>query len=227
MLRQRLENGLKNISFFVVPSAVAFVVLGDVVVATIYRGGQFQSDRCDVCVECAGGFGCGPAGYDFGQAVFLCVLCVAGYAHAVELRDHSRGVDGRAWAICSRCRFPGCWALIATGGSPGSRFRRAWRDGWSLRCFAARCRRASVQVVASVSRVSHGSGWAPCFPQHLAYGVKLMLPFHAPRRLHLVLSTVGDWPICSFGLLGSAARCPQDYLAWKLTPALQPWTADF
>ena len=39
VLRQRLESGLKNISFFVVPSAVAFVVLGDVVVATIYRGG--------------------------------------------------------------------------------------------------------------------------------------------------------------------------------------------
>ena len=41
VLRRRLENGLKNISFFVVPSAVAFVVLGDVVVATIYRGGHF------------------------------------------------------------------------------------------------------------------------------------------------------------------------------------------
>ena len=40
MLRQRLESGLKNISFFVVPSAVAFVVLGDVIVATIYRAGQ-------------------------------------------------------------------------------------------------------------------------------------------------------------------------------------------
>jgi putative peptidoglycan lipid II flippase len=41
VLRQRLENGLKNISFFVVPSAMAFVVLGDVVVATIYRTGNF------------------------------------------------------------------------------------------------------------------------------------------------------------------------------------------
>ncbi|MGC2398578.1 MAG: murein biosynthesis integral membrane protein MurJ [Acidobacteriaceae bacterium] len=41
VLRMRLENGLKNISFFVVPSAVAFALLGDVVVATIYRGGNF------------------------------------------------------------------------------------------------------------------------------------------------------------------------------------------
>lgn len=41
VLRQRLTQGLQNIAFFVVPSAVAFLILGDVVVATIYRTGQF------------------------------------------------------------------------------------------------------------------------------------------------------------------------------------------
>ena len=41
-LRQRLTAGLQQIAFFVIPSAVAFVVLGDVVVATIYRSGHFQ-----------------------------------------------------------------------------------------------------------------------------------------------------------------------------------------
>ena len=43
VLRRRLELGLQNIAFFVVPSAVAFLVLGDVVVATIYRGGHFTA----------------------------------------------------------------------------------------------------------------------------------------------------------------------------------------
>jgi putative peptidoglycan lipid II flippase len=42
-LRQRLTIGLQQIAFFVIPSAVAFVLLGDVVVATIYRTGQFQT----------------------------------------------------------------------------------------------------------------------------------------------------------------------------------------
>ena len=42
-LRQRLRQGLHQISFFVIPSAVAFVLLGDVVVATIYRSGHFQA----------------------------------------------------------------------------------------------------------------------------------------------------------------------------------------
>ncbi|HVW77679.1 MAG TPA: murein biosynthesis integral membrane protein MurJ [Alloacidobacterium sp.] len=40
-LRQRLAAGLQNIAFFVIPSAVAFVVLGDMIVSTIYRSGRF------------------------------------------------------------------------------------------------------------------------------------------------------------------------------------------
>jgi len=45
-LRQRLTQGLQQIAFFVIPSAVAFVLLGDVIVATIYRTrtGHFQGD---------------------------------------------------------------------------------------------------------------------------------------------------------------------------------------
>lgn len=45
VLRGRLNAGLRQISFFVVPSAVAFLVLGDVIVAAIYRTGRFtQAD---------------------------------------------------------------------------------------------------------------------------------------------------------------------------------------
>jgi putative peptidoglycan lipid II flippase len=41
-LRTRLRQGLQQIAFFVIPSAVGFVLLGDVIVATIYRSGHFQ-----------------------------------------------------------------------------------------------------------------------------------------------------------------------------------------
>lgn len=44
-LRQRLTAGLQHIAFFVIPSAVAFVLLGDVIVATIYRTGRFGHDQ--------------------------------------------------------------------------------------------------------------------------------------------------------------------------------------
>ena len=40
-LRGRLSRGLEQISYFVVPSAAAFLLLGDVVVATLYRSGVF------------------------------------------------------------------------------------------------------------------------------------------------------------------------------------------
>jgi putative peptidoglycan lipid II flippase len=42
-VRQRLAQGLQQIAFFVVPSAAAFLFLGDVVVATIYRSGEFTT----------------------------------------------------------------------------------------------------------------------------------------------------------------------------------------
>jgi putative peptidoglycan lipid II flippase len=43
-LRKRLTAGLQQIAYFVIPSAVAFALLGDVVIAAIYRTGQFQRD---------------------------------------------------------------------------------------------------------------------------------------------------------------------------------------
>jgi putative peptidoglycan lipid II flippase len=43
-LRSRLEAALKRMAFFVVPSVVAFLVLGDVVIATLYQTGRFGRD---------------------------------------------------------------------------------------------------------------------------------------------------------------------------------------
>jgi putative peptidoglycan lipid II flippase len=41
ILRTRLNAGLRQIAFFVIPSAAAFLVLGDVVVSAIYQSGRF------------------------------------------------------------------------------------------------------------------------------------------------------------------------------------------
>ena len=40
-LRTRLNNGLRQIAFFIVPSAMAFLALGDVIAAAIYQTGRF------------------------------------------------------------------------------------------------------------------------------------------------------------------------------------------
>jgi putative peptidoglycan lipid II flippase len=40
----RLDRGLGRVAFFVIPSTVAFVLVGDLVVATIFQGGRFTAD---------------------------------------------------------------------------------------------------------------------------------------------------------------------------------------
>jgi putative peptidoglycan lipid II flippase len=44
ILRNRLNAGLQRIAFFIVPSAVAMLFLGDVMAAGLYQTGQFQRD---------------------------------------------------------------------------------------------------------------------------------------------------------------------------------------
>ncbi len=41
-LRSRVASGFRQIAFFVIPSAVGFVFLGDVMIDGLYRGGEFQ-----------------------------------------------------------------------------------------------------------------------------------------------------------------------------------------
>ncbi|MBW3565902.1 MAG: murein biosynthesis integral membrane protein MurJ [Acidobacteria bacterium] len=43
ILRERLHAGLRQIAFFIAPSAMAFVFIGDVLVAAIYERGRFTS----------------------------------------------------------------------------------------------------------------------------------------------------------------------------------------
>ncbi|HEY0153170.1 MAG TPA: murein biosynthesis integral membrane protein MurJ [Longimicrobium sp.] len=55
VLRDRAKAGLQRIAFYVVPSFVAFIALGDVVVATLYQRGQFtRNDTLAVWVTLAG-----------------------------------------------------------------------------------------------------------------------------------------------------------------------------
>jgi putative peptidoglycan lipid II flippase len=42
VLRDRLDRGLRRIAYFIVPSAMAFFALGDVVTAVIYQSGRFS-----------------------------------------------------------------------------------------------------------------------------------------------------------------------------------------
>lgn len=47
VLRNRLNAGLQRIAFFIVPSAIAFLLLGDVIAAVLYQTGKFGPDAAD------------------------------------------------------------------------------------------------------------------------------------------------------------------------------------
>jgi putative peptidoglycan lipid II flippase len=43
-LQERLNRGLQQIAFFIIPSVVGFLVLGDLIVGAVFQTGEFQAD---------------------------------------------------------------------------------------------------------------------------------------------------------------------------------------
>lgn len=58
-LRERINRGLRNIAFFVIPSAVAFLALGDFIVGLVYRSGAFTTDDVIYVWAILGGYAIG------------------------------------------------------------------------------------------------------------------------------------------------------------------------
>jgi putative peptidoglycan lipid II flippase len=58
-LRVRLDNGLRQIAYFVVPSAVAFLTLGDVIAAALLQTGRFTHDDAVFVWGVLGGYAMG------------------------------------------------------------------------------------------------------------------------------------------------------------------------
>jgi putative peptidoglycan lipid II flippase len=204
VLRQRLENGLKNISFFVIPSAVAFLVLGDVVVATIYRSGHFGASDVTFVWSVLAGSSVGLLATTSGRlyssafyalrdtrtplnfAIIRVVLTVAlGYLFALPL-PRLLGIDPR-WGVAG---------LTLSAGMAG------WVEFALLR----RALQARIGVVvASVSRIVRL--WVGALLASAgAYGVKRVLPFHRAELVGVcVLSIFGLGYLLFTRMLGVAA----------------------
>lgn len=76
-LRERLRSGWQRILFYIVPSALVFVALGDYVVGMLYRGGRFTAtDQHDVHMVLAA--------YAIGLASFASVKLLASCHYALQ-----------------------------------------------------------------------------------------------------------------------------------------------
>ena len=177
-LRQRIAQGLQHIAFFVVPSAVGFVLLGDVIVATIYRSGQFKTNDVTYVWAVLAGSAAGLLASTSGRlyssafyalrntrtplkfAVIRVVLTLGlGYFFALPLPP-LLGID-RRWGVAG---------LTLSAGIAG------WLEFVLLR----RALHKNIGVVPfAVPRLL--KLWlAALVAAAIGYGIKIALPFHAP-----------------------------------------------
>jgi putative peptidoglycan lipid II flippase len=66
-LQKKLNDGLERIAFYVVPSAVAFFILGDVIVAALYQTGRFSLEDTKYVWLVLAGFSVGLLAATFGR----------------------------------------------------------------------------------------------------------------------------------------------------------------
>jgi putative peptidoglycan lipid II flippase len=66
-VRRRLESGLRQIAFFVIPSAIAFLMLGDVVAAALLQTGRFRQEDAVYVWGILAGSGVGLLASTFGR----------------------------------------------------------------------------------------------------------------------------------------------------------------
>ncbi len=89
-LRQRIAASTRRVGFFVVPSAVGFIALGDVITATIYQTRKVFSRRRGKGLDDSGRLWRRPSGIDGRPTLFFCLLRIARYANACPLCHCSR-----------------------------------------------------------------------------------------------------------------------------------------
>ena len=203
-LRTRLDAGLRRIAFFVVPSAMAFLALGDVVAGALFQTGQFRRTDTVWVWGILAGSAVGLLASTLGRlysstyyalrdtrtpvrfAVARVVLTIAlGYLFAIELPP-LLGVDSR-W---------GAAGLTASAGIAG------WVELWLLRR-GLRGRVGRTGLAPSQLAALWGSAAAAAA---VAWGVKL-----AVGAVHPVLGAaaiLAPYGLVYFGLT-SALRVPE------------------
>jgi putative peptidoglycan lipid II flippase len=177
-LQKRLATGLRQVVFFVMPSAVAFVAIGPTLVAAIFQGGRFHAqDTFEVWVILCGsaiGLSAGTQGRLLSSAFYAlsdtrtplrCALVrvsltfVAGYAIALPVRTHYQ--------------YGPLWGAVGLTGSAGV---AAWIEFMLLRRALAR----KIGAVPVPSGLLVQSFLAAVVAGALGYAVQRLLEAHGP-----------------------------------------------
>ena len=158
-LRARLDSGLRQIAFLVVPSVVGFVALGDVVTGALYQSGEFTREMTLYVwgILAAAAVGLLPSTLG-GSTPPRSTPCTT---PARRSGSHSYACR---WACCSaissRCTCRRRSGSARSGERPVSPWRRGLRRGWSTSCCGERSPDASGARACPVAW-SGASGWRP------------------------------------------------------------------
>lgn len=177
-LRRRLHYGLQQIAFFVIPSVAAFVLLGDVVVATIYRSGHFQHKDVifvwAVLTGSAVGLLASTSGRLFSSAFYALRDTRTPLRFAVV-----RVILTFALGYLCALPLPRMLGLDQRWGTAGLTFS-AGVAGWLEYTLLRRAMGRRIGTVPS-GRVRNAKLWAVAVLAAAAgFGIKRVLPFHRP-----------------------------------------------
>ena len=122
-LRRRLNSGLRQIAFFIVPSAMGFLTLGGVITAALFENGKFTHEDSmyvwGILMRERGR----AAGVHSRPPVLLHVLCAEGHAHSAAVRRRAGNPDDRAGLSQRRPRaaVDRCRSALGSRGAHGFR----------------------------------------------------------------------------------------------------------
>ena len=187
-LRKRLVAGLRRIAFLVIPSAVAFLVLGDIVAGALYQSGRFnRADSVYVWSVLAGsavGLLATSLGRLYSSAFYSLLDTKTPLRFAVirVILTTILGLIAALWlpGVLSIDRKWGVAGLTASAGVAG------WVE-FSLLRFALTRRIGAVSIpMALLAKL-----WAVAFfASSLAYGIKRAVGTHQPLPLAAVALSI-------------------------------------
>jgi putative peptidoglycan lipid II flippase len=188
-LRERLARGLEQIAFFVVPSAAAFLLLGHVVVATLYRSGLFGTRDVTYVWGVLAGSSVGLLASTFGRlyasafyalrdtrtplkfaAVRVALTVVLGYLFALPLPP-LLGLD-RKWGVAGLTLSAGIAGWIEFGLLRRSLARRIGAVSYSV------ARTAKLWLAALAAAAAGLALWRVSPAAHpVMTGVVVLVPY--------------------------------------------------
>ena len=136
-LRKRLVAGLRRIAFLVIPSAVAFLVLGDIVAGALYQTGRFNRNDSEYVWAVLAGSAVGLLATSLGRlysSAFYALLDTKTPLRFAVIRVTLTTILGLIAALW----LPGVLGIDRNGASPASPCRQALPGGLNSRFFVSR-----------------------------------------------------------------------------------------